>query len=937
MGSPNEPSANFLASILAYVPKPFWSLTREMLLWKTRDIALHCFLFCGALFALVHSFQQWSLVPVLLLVPLMIIKSRATQRVSAFVRVTDDATASSSSSASGETDRVYTVEQLRDCHDLAAVNGMVFDLKRFARVHPGGSHIRAMGGTDCSGVFGSMHPFTATANVKKLEAFRVGTLQAASLPYQFDFDTPFAQDLRAGILRAMKGVSHYAPTGWWVRFALITVATLAAELYWAVRGSYAAMVAIGVLHALIGICIQHDASHGAVSSNPKINALLSYGADWIGNNRWLWMQQHVIGHHPHCNVEGKDPDAHSAEPLLQFHWAPTIFRPWFMRFQHLYMYLVLPLYGPSVVYNVSQLLTMDHAGEVPRSEWIMSKRALAVAARLFYVARLVVAPILVGGASWLVAALGVPLVTGAVLTFVFVVSHNFEGSDRKPVQDKNKRVDFYKLQVETSCTYGGAVSSWFTGGLNMQIEHHLVPRINSWHYARIQSEVRRVCEAHGVRYAYFPTLWDNVRSTVKYMQFVGESVTSEDASKLKEEKEEKSLMIIVRGKRLDVTRWAAHHPGGSEILEVFRERDATEQFLAMHSKEACRMLDNMLSSSKLAKPLAESSVVVAESDKYSQAYMQLRREFEREGLFRAPVLREVLRFVENMSWYVIGFLLMRWGWHWTGGILYAWGMQQSGWLAHDYLHHSVFQNVRWGDAMGVWLGWLQGYDSNWWKWRHNLHHVATNEEGHDPDIDLAPLLTFTRKQGVSLNTLQKLQPFYFTPLLSFLHLSWNFSSLRYTIKHGLWARMALLIAHHALLTRVVYVNSATGNVMWGVLAAAMIFKGIMTAIFVFSTHYPLPRLVDPSMSLLHQTALTSRNIGGGSIVDWMSGSISRQIEHHLFPMLPRAHLPLISPRIKAVFAKLGLAYDEATLMECMKLNIESLMEGVEQEINKKSE
>lgn len=156
-------------------------------------------------------------------------------------------------------------------------------------------------------------------------------------------------------------------------------------------------------------------------------------------------------------------------------------------------------------------------------------------------------PWLLGGAWLPVAVLLVPLLTGAQLTYLFVVSHNFESSDRfpgHPAKAKSSNgagdgagasaataaataataeapVDWYKLQVETSCSYGGWLAMLFTGGLNFQIEHHLFPRLSSWHYPKIAPIVRRICDKHGVRYAYYPNLLANTASTLRYMARAG--------------------------------------------------------------------------------------------------------------------------------------------------------------------------------------------------------------------------------------------------------------------------------------------------------------------------------------------------------------------------------------------------------------------------------
>ena len=438
---------------------------------------------------------------------------------------------------SGATKTTLTLEDLATRPDLIAVDGSVVDVVALSKVHPGGEHICAWGGTDATGAFYSIHPHTAERNLRVMrERFVAKSSQGEPLTlvdgskaaYPFVFDSPFAQDLKQAVkadLKARDVSSIYAGAVFWVRTALIMILTLASEVAFIFTGDFWAMLAAGTCHALIGLNIQHDASHGGMSKNPSVNAFFAYGADWVGSSRWIWFQQHIIGHHPHTNIEGKDEDAHSAEPILQFHWAPTTgVRRHCIRWQHLYMHIVLALYGPSVVYNLGMIATMQHGNEIPDGNpWMKAKRPFAWVMRLFFYVRIVALPMIIGGASWYTAMLGVPLVNGAILTFLFVVSHNFEGADREPLDctQADGTVDWYKLQAETSCSYGGRWAGFFSGGLNMQIEHHLFPRMSSWQYPLIAPAVRKVCEKHNVKYNYYPSLLSNAASTVRFMAAVG--------------------------------------------------------------------------------------------------------------------------------------------------------------------------------------------------------------------------------------------------------------------------------------------------------------------------------------------------------------------------------------------------------------------------------
>jgi len=331
----------------------------------------------------------------------------------------------------------------------------------------------------------------------------------------------------------MAGRSWYAGAGFWTRTVLICGLTLVFEWYWATTGLIIWGLLAGIMHAQIGLSVQHDASHGSISPNPSINAFFSYGADWSGHSRWIWLQQHVLWHHPYTNVHGKDMDAQSAEPALVFHdysASSTKGNPPgspFLKFQHFITNAVLMFYGPSILYNLSYLMNMRHSEKVPLSvssgPYMSEQKTTAWALRLWYYVRIVLAPWLLAGTPLLVTAFLCITVNGAILTFLFVVSHNFEGADRDPVpaNAESAPVCWYKLQTETSCTYGGTTAMLLTGGLNFQIEHHLFPRMSSWNYPAMRPVIQDCCKRHGVKYTYFPSLASNMMSMLKYMRKVG--------------------------------------------------------------------------------------------------------------------------------------------------------------------------------------------------------------------------------------------------------------------------------------------------------------------------------------------------------------------------------------------------------------------------------
>jgi fatty acid desaturase (delta-4 desaturase) len=454
---------------------------------------------------------------------------------------------------------VLTSAQLLEYPDLVAVDGNLYDLKGFAKVHPGGGQIRAAGAYDATALYHSMHPFSDPSKSKLFQKYKVGVHIPSEDDPKYNFNSAFAQDLKKTIRDAMGKDSWYAPFGFMLRTFYIIAAVLFFEYMWITTGNIWYGAALGFYHAQIGLCIQHDGSHGAISKNSIVNSSFAWLVDWIGASRWIWMEQHVLWHHPHTNHQLLDPDAQSAEPAIVFKdytkeipsssnnngkekketVTPLVAaQEWITHF-------ILAMYGPSVVYNFKYLYTMRHNDYVPETvasgDFMATQRPITMAWRLFYLFRTVFLPYYIAGANIFASLFIVNFVVGICLTWVFVLSHNFEGSDRDPLKlaegenntsagygsktnDNNNDANdicWYKMQVETSSSYGGNVAMFATGGLNFQIEHHVFPRLSSWHYPRVSGAVKKCCERHGVKYNYFPYIWDNTLSTLRYMRKVG--------------------------------------------------------------------------------------------------------------------------------------------------------------------------------------------------------------------------------------------------------------------------------------------------------------------------------------------------------------------------------------------------------------------------------
>jgi len=138
---------------------------------------------------------------------------------------------------------------------------------------------------------------------------QVGTLATQRMDYTFGSE--FEKDLKAAVAKIVKPNQRFATPGYIFRAACY-ISTYAGLTYWYVtKGSSVPLcIAIGMSQASIGLNVQHDANHGAVSPNPFWNELLGFGADLIGGCKYLWLQQHWT-HHAFTNDIERDPDASS--------------------------------------------------------------------------------------------------------------------------------------------------------------------------------------------------------------------------------------------------------------------------------------------------------------------------------------------------------------------------------------------------------------------------------------------------------------------------------------------------------------------------------------------------------------------------------------------------------------------------------------------------
>jgi len=245
---------------------------------------------------------------------------------------------------------------------------------------------------------------------------------------------------------------------------------------------------------------------------------------------------------------------------------------------------------------------------------------------------------------------------------------------------------------------------------------------------------------------------------------------------------------------------------------------------------------------------------------------------------------------------------------------------QIAFVGHDAGHRQIFRSRPANDRVGLLhANLLVGVSFGWWVPKHNAHHSNPNHEDLDPDISITAL-AFTADQASSRHGLVRLvaryQAWLFFPLLlleaAHLHLASSKAVLRGSGRANVVEGL-LLVAHVAgYLTALVLVLSPLQAVAFVVVQQGLF--GLYLGCSFAPNHKGMPTLTEAdALDFVRRQVLTSRNVAGSRLVDWLLGGLNYQIEHHLFPNMPRPNLRHAQPLIRMFCRQHGLDYTEASL------------------------
>ena len=254
-------------------------------------------------------------------------------------------------------------------------------------------------------------------------------------------------------------------------------------------------------------------------------------------------------------------------------------------------------------------------------------------------------------------------------------------------------------------------------------------------------------------------------------------------------------------------------------------------------------------------------------------------------------------------------------------------LTQVAMLGHDAAHRQIFRSGRWNDWTSLIIGNLfVGMSYGWWQHKHTRHHANPNKIGTDPDIDL-PVISFTPDQanrrrasrGGPVGWLMAHQGILFFPIILLEGLSLHASSVRRVFAREPLRRRAVeivfivarLVGYAVLLFLVL-----SPGVAFAFLGVQLGLFGVYMGMSFAPNHKGMPLVpAEVKVDFLRRQVLMSRNVRGTRVLDTVLGGLNYQIEHHLFPSMPRPHLRAASRMIAPYCRAHGVAYTETGLWQ----------------------
>lgn len=264
-------------------------------------------------------------------------------------------------------------------------------------------------------------------------------------------------------------------------------------------------ILMGFGMAGIGMGIMHDANHGSYSKNKMVNKIISFTIEIVGGNAETWQIQHNGLHHSYTNVTGMDEDI---DPGVVLRFSPHDKHRWFYKFQHIYAWFFYGLMTVlwSTVKDFNQIIRYNKMNLLSSKQSFSAIFTKIVIFKVLYYAYALVLPLMFSPLAWWLTLsfyFVMHFIAGFILGIVFQPAHVMPSSEypmpnTEGVLEDNWAV--HQLRTTTDFSHKNNLFSWYVGGLNYQIEHHLFPGICHVHYPKLAEIVKETAAEFGIQY-----------------------------------------------------------------------------------------------------------------------------------------------------------------------------------------------------------------------------------------------------------------------------------------------------------------------------------------------------------------------------------------------------------------------------------------------------
>jgi fatty acid desaturase len=308
----------------------------------------------------------------------------------------------------------------------------------------------------------------------------------------------------------------------------------------------------------------------------------------------------------------------------------------------------------------------------------------------------------------------------------------------------------------------------------------------------------------------------------------------------------------------------------------------------------------------------------------AQPYAELKRRVEAAGLMKKHPGYYTLMLITNTILFggCLGALALVHSIWATILVAAALGFcsGQLGFQLHDSGHRQMFASRRLNTVIGIVTGdALLGMSHGWWVDKHNRHHGNPNHVDLDPDIDIG-VIAYSEEQALAKTGVARWvvshQAHLFFPLLFGLAWAMHVNSVRFLINTRdrlRWVEIATLCLHALAFPALLVVMVGPWRALLVIIVQKSVGGFYLASVFA-PNHKGMPQIEEgQELDFLRSQVLTSRNVRSSPVTDLIYGSLNYQIEHHLFPTMPRCNIRRAHKIVRDYCAELDVPYHETSI------------------------